>query len=69
MTRSEAHDYLLVLAALHDQQDIYDTAKQLRHIAQMIRDDGERIHHLNERLLETNREVTDLTWRLERLRP
>jgi len=28
-----------------------------------------RIHDLNERLLEANQDIKDLTWRLERLRP
>ena len=28
-----------------------------------------RVHDLNERLLEANQEINDLTWRLERLRP
>lgn len=56
MNRSEAHDYLLVLAALHNDQDIYDTGNQLRAIAQMIRDDGNRIHLLNELLVQ---EISD----------
>ena len=29
----------------------------------------ERVHDLNERLLEANQDIKDLTWRLERLRP
>jgi len=28
-----------------------------------------RVHDLNERLLEANQDIKDLTWRLERLRP
>jgi len=28
-----------------------------------------RVHDLNERLLEANQDINDLTWRLERLRP
>ena len=56
MTRSEAHDYLLEIARFHDQQDIYDTANQLRDIAHMIRDDGDRIHLLNEALVK---EISD----------
>ena len=28
-----------------------------------------RVHDLNERLLEANQDIRDLTWRLERLRP
>ena len=52
MTRSEAHDYLLMLAVSHDDE----TATALRTVAHMIRDDGDRIHLLNEALVK---EISD----------
>jgi len=52
MTRSEAHDYLLMLSLGNDDVD----SPLLRIIAEMVRTDGDRIHLLNEALVK---EISD----------
>jgi hypothetical protein len=69
MNRAELASELAVAAETAAALGETPWAELMREASTFIKNDGLRIHDLNERLLETNREVTDLTWRLERLRP
>ena len=50
-------------------QTIVRQEKELVKLRAKIDEYKTRVHDLNERLLEANQEINDLTWRLERLRP